>query len=586
MHGAGWLQNAPYSPGEVLSFLIEINPEHTPGYYLLLNQWGTFVGHDIATARILSIFVGLLSLALTVRLARDFVAPIAGFYALAIMAGNAFLNYYYAYARMYSLFVFLGAMILWLYLRIIDQKRATKPRDYLAFGAACYALANIHVFSVFLFLTLAVFHVAVIPKDKRWLKICATVLIAFLLFSPWLLISVSNGIQYSLEIFGSGDSDSLGSLLSAWFLLAGNGSLALLLLSVGGLLLMPFDRAANFRFLAILCGVFAFALAAAPLIWGALTAGMMRLTLAGLPLVVICISAGLTVLHRIKWTLGLMALLCSILAGISLQQNLDWSRFNTGGRLRYQFPAWQAVSRTAAHDRFRAPIIFFRTKPSLLDSSIIIGYSQRDWYFTRHSIEIITPANFAQLENHLRLSALIEPAYRLVYKDSLIGTDQRNNMIDLFIASGYRLCEDEAPARDTVSMLFVWDMLDCQPPALVASHHNSALVYDYFGASLDNTALRFIDRWTSAPAFDSADLRMSYQILSEEWSNEAQLDLDMVHEGELRHFSIDVSQVPPGNYRLMLILYDAIAGDRFTWEGNPGDVPEMLELGSITIRES
>ena len=581
MHGAGWLLDAPYSPQDVLSSLIEISPEHTPGYTLLLNQWGGFVGHHIAMARVLSIFAGLLSLALTYRLARVFVAPIAGFYALAFMAGNAFFNYYYAYARMYSLFVCLGALLLWLYLRIIDQKRATKPGDYLALGATCYALANIHVFSAVLFLAIAVFHVAVIPKDKRWLKICAAVLIAFLLFSPWIPILVSHGIPRGLATFPG--SESFTSLLYAWLLLAGNGSLALLLLSVGGLLLMPFDRAANLRFLAILCGIFALALAAVPLIWGALTAGFVRLTLAGLPLVVICVSAGLTVLHRIKWTLGLIALLCSILAGIVLNQNLDWSRYNTGGALRYQFVAWHAVSRVAVPDRFRAPIVFFPIKPSLLNSRVLIGYSQSEWYFTRHGIEIIMPLNFAQLENHLRLSALIEPAQRLAYKDSLINADERNKVIDLFVASGYRICENETPAFDTILMLFVWDMLDCQPPELVASFQNQALEYDYFGARLDDTALRFTDRWNARAAFDSSDHRMSYQLINEDLANEAQLDLEMVHEGELRHFSIDVSQVQPGNYRLMLILYHKTTGDRFVWEGNPGDVPEMLELGSITI---
>ncbi len=585
MHDAGWLLNAPYSLEDVLSSVIEFSPNHPPGYFLLLNQWGRFVGQDLASARVLSVFGGLLSLALAYRLARDFVAPIAGFYALAFMAGNAFFNYYYAYARMYTLFVCLGALVLWLYLRIIDQKRVIKLRDYLALGAACYALANIHVFSGLLFLTIAVFHIVVIPKDKRWLKVCAAPLVAFLLFSPWTIILVSHGIEHSLGHFGSG-SQSFASLLSAWLLLAGNGVIALLLMSVGGFLLMPFGRAADLRFLAILCGIFALLLAAMPLIWDALTAGFVRLTLAGLPLAVICVSAGLTILHRIKRTLGLIALLCSILAGISLQQNLDWSRFNTGGYLRYQFVPWHTVSRVAVPDQFRAPIVFFPMKPSLLNSRVLIGYSQSDWYFTRHGVEIITPLNFAQLENHLRLSALIEPAQRLVYKDSLTNADERNKVIDLFVASGYRICETETPALDTILMLFVWDMLNCQPSALVASFQNQALEYDYFGASLGDTNLRFIDRWTARPDFENNNHRMSYQLISQDWNNKAQLDLDMVHEGELRHFSMDVSQVPPGNYRLMLILYHKTTGDRFAWEGNPGYVPEMLELGAITIRES
>ena len=585
MHGAGWLVDGPYSPGDVLASVIETSPGHTPGYTLLLNQWGSFVGHDIAMARVLSIFAGLLSLALTYRLARDFVAPIAGYYALAFMAGNAFYNYYYAYARMYTLFVLFAALTLWLYLRIIDQKRANKTRDYLALGAACYALANIHIFSGVLFLTLAGFHVAFVPKDKRWLKVCASVLIAFLLFSLWLPVVVSLGIPRGLATWGPG-SESFTSLLYAWMLLASNGSLVLLFLSVGGYLLMSQGCAGYLRSLAILCAIYALLLAAVPLIWDALTAGMMRLTLAGLPLVVLCVSAGLAALHRIKPALGLIALLCSIFAGLILNDNLDWSRFNTGGYTRYQFVPWHAVSRAALQDPFHAPILLYRAKRDLLISRVLIGYSQSDWYFARHGINAGAHRHLVNIENHLTKSALTEPAFRLVFRDSLVKEDERKPAIDLFLAAGYRLCETETPALDTISMLFVWDMLNCQAPALVARFQNQALEYDYFGASLGDTNLRFIDRWTARPDFENSDHRMSYQLISQDWNNKAQLDLDMVHEGDLRHFSIDVSQVPPGNYRLMLILYDAVTGDRFAWEGNPGYVPEMLELASITIRES
>ena len=585
MQGAGWALGGPFTPADVLAGLPITSPAHVPGYTLLLNQWGGIVGHHIAMARVLSIFAGLLALALTARLARDFVAPIAGFYALAFMAGNAFFNYYYAYARMYTLFVCLGALLLWLYLRIIDQKRAAKPADYLALGATCYTLANIHIFSAVLFLAIAIFHVLVTPKNKRWLKVCAVVLIAFLLFSPYIPILVSRGIPHGLTQFGPG-SESFISLLYAWVLLASNGNLALSFLSVGGLLLMPFGRAGNPRYIAILCALFALVLAAVPLIWDTLAAGFMRATLAGLPLVVICVSAGLTVLHRIKWSLGLLALLGAIISGIVLNQNMDWERFNTGGQQRYQYVAWHAVSRAAANDPIAAPIILFRTRPHLLNNSYLNGYSQTDWYFTNRDLDIITPRIFVQLENHLRLTALIEPAQRLAYKDSLIKPDEENAVLDLFIASGYRLCEDATPARDTVSMLFLWDTLDCQPPALVASHDNEAISLDYFGARLDETALSFIDRWTSKPPFDSAELRISYQIINEDWDRKAQVDLDMVHEGELRRFSIDVSQVPPGLYRLMAIVYSRTSGHRFQWKDNPGYVPEMLELDSITIRES
>ena len=73
--------------------------------------------------RTLTIFAGLLSLAITYRLARDIVAPIAGLFAIILLASNAFYNYFYAHARMYPLLMLASAIVIWLYLRIICRQK-------------------------------------------------------------------------------------------------------------------------------------------------------------------------------------------------------------------------------------------------------------------------------------------------------------------------------------------------------------------------------------------------------------------------------------------------------------------------------
>ena len=78
MYNVGWVSNGPYSPIDVLQSLEQNSPNHTPAYFLLLNLWGHIVGNEVALARILTIFTGLLSLTLMYRLARDFVGPAAG----------------------------------------------------------------------------------------------------------------------------------------------------------------------------------------------------------------------------------------------------------------------------------------------------------------------------------------------------------------------------------------------------------------------------------------------------------------------------------------------------------------------------
>ena len=79
---------------------------------------------------------------------------------------------------------------------------------------------------------------------------------------------------------------------------------------------------------------------------------------------------------------------------------------------------------------------------------------------------------------------------------------------------------------------------------------------------------------------------MSHQLINDDWEMVAQLDVPLVHEDKLRQFSVYVSDVPPGNYRLMAILYNAQTGERVPWIDNPGYVPEMLNLARLCWTKS
>ena len=88
---SGWIFNRPYSPVEVLQSLARVSPIQTPFYFILLNAWGHLAGYDVVLGRTLTIFTALLSLAMMYRLARDMVAPVAGLFAVATVASNAYI---------------------------------------------------------------------------------------------------------------------------------------------------------------------------------------------------------------------------------------------------------------------------------------------------------------------------------------------------------------------------------------------------------------------------------------------------------------------------------------------------------------
>ena len=180
MFNSGWVINHPYSPTEVIQSLQDNSPNHTPGYFLLLSAWGNQTTFDVAIARVLTIFCALLALSIAYRLVRDFVAPVAGLFAVIIVASNAFYNFYIPHSRMYPLLLFLAGVVLWLYLRIFYRLQSPKLADYVALCVAVYLLVNTHALSATFLISLGVYHLIVVPKNNSWWKVSASVIIAVL----------------------------------------------------------------------------------------------------------------------------------------------------------------------------------------------------------------------------------------------------------------------------------------------------------------------------------------------------------------------------------------------------------------------
>ena len=198
MYNAGWLVNGPYSPIDVMQSLQRNSPDHTPGYFILLSIWGNLIAYDLALGRVLTIFTGLLTLAIAYRLARDFVAPVAGLFMLIIVASNAFYNFYYAHVRFYPLLVFISGIILWLYWRIMFRAKSPKALDYFSLFAAVFALENTHLFCATFLAALGIYHLLFAPKNRRWLAVTATGITAVVLFLP-VLVNMMDGITKAMQ---------------------------------------------------------------------------------------------------------------------------------------------------------------------------------------------------------------------------------------------------------------------------------------------------------------------------------------------------------------------------------------------------
>ena len=583
MYDTGWLASVPYSPIEVIESLYTNNPNHAPGYFLLLNLWGKLTSHHLATGRVLSLYCGLLSLSIAYRLARDFVAPVAGFFAVIIVASNAFYNFHVTELRMYPLLVFAAGAVLWLYLRIAYQLRDVHKRDYIALGAAVYVLVNVHAYSATFLLALGVYHLLFVARNRRWMSVTATVSFALLLFSPWVVVLITRGVERATLVMDSVKASSWDAL-AVWLSLVTNGQPFLPLISIVGLAFavktahsrpMPYLKLALI-FLALLTLL----ADATPFV----ILQTLRYQMPAWLFMLLAMAAGLYGLYIYHRSLG--ALVCLwVVAGLVFQSNTEWWPYIGGRKFSFEYPPWQVIASLAERSTPQPRIVSYRVSQYILEWPSNVSFSQRQQFFDRAGIAIETVGDPHAFTIHAQQKAIIAPKIWVLYQAGVTSAAESADIKQTMADLEYGLCDIIKVGQDSVILDYSWEHLNCQDLTLPSSGHNELIDYHFFEAAVDakTQMVYFADEWSSRKDGLPDDYRMSYQLVSEEWDNVAQLDLPLLHEGVPRRFSIDVSEVPEGTYRLMAIVYDSRTGDRMTWIENDGYIAEMLLLDEIII---
>ena len=579
----GFATESAYSPGQVLESLQTNSANHGPLYFILLNMWGRLAGEDIALARVLIIFCGLLSLAVVFRLARYTIAPLAGLMALVIAASSTFFNFYITYARMYTLLALLAGITMWLYLRLVQGRARGTRADYLALAAATYALANTHVFSAVFFLALGAYHLLHVRKDRRWLHVSLAVGAGLLLFAPWLTVLLGAGMERSFFYLGDYRPALLDNLV-AWLAVTFNGSWLLLLMAVAGWLLCWRARLPALRSISLIGLYFVLALGLVAELTGILAPNKMRYALAGWIPIALCLAAAQYGLMQWRSWLGLLSLLW-LVAGISFQQNTDWDSYFSGRELSFAEPPWQVLSRWAQAEDKQPTIYWYGSDAGHLNWNNFWQYPQSDYYFSDHGIELETFVQPDRFERHARHLALSEAWHWLVLDESQVDATAAAQLDDLMTALNYRACESSPFGLSGRLVKYSWVALACQD--LPATVHDNALVdYEFYGAALsqDATQLLVVDRWLARDTALPAQTNLSLQLLDAEWQRLASLDLPLATRPGLRQSALDIRGVAAGDYRLMAAIYDSQTMLRSEWQA-ADESTAMRQLASIIIPE-
>ena len=375
-------------------------------------------------------------------------------------------------------------------------------------------------------------------------------------------------------------------IFEAWFAVTFNGSWLLPLFSVAGIVAAIRSksiRIAPYHFAFLL---FLLALGLVAQLTNALGVGRVRLMLTGWLPVVLFVSCGMYSLYRIR-KLYILLVLLIIPLGIWYETKADWPSLLRGRVATLPLPPWHAISRIAQQSALVDAVLGYRFDATILTWPGHIDYPQHNYYFANHGIDVTSVDHLHALEDFVRFRAITEPAIMLFHRKTEVDASIAAKLEAIMAGVNYEPCDQSTVGIDTVVAEYRWTSLDCREPQALSSQRTALLDYEFYGASVDDAGAKiaFADKWLSRGDLDPASHRFSYQLIGDGWENEAQLDLPLVHEDSLRQFSIDIGDVPAGNYRLMVILYDNQTSERFNWIDNPDDPPDMQVLTEVVILE-
>ncbi|MDE2650315.1 MAG: hypothetical protein OXI62_06310, partial [Chloroflexota bacterium] len=103
------------------------------------------------------------------------------------------------------------------------------------------------------------------------------------------------------------------------------------------------------------------------------------------------------------------------------------------------------------------------------------------------------------------------------------------------------------------------------------------------GAHYEGGKLLFTSAWQPAITADPDTHNISFQLLDAHWRNHGQIDLPTSSLSEMRQLIFELSDLPAGDYRLMVVVYDAQTGERQVWQANEDWIPEMQQLAEMIV---
>ena len=534
---------------DVINSVIIKSPQHPPVYFVMLNFWYDLLGSDPGILRLLALFWSILTVAMTYRLGTTLNTHRGGVYA-SLMAVSSWSFMYYSHEiRQYSLVIFISASLLWLYWTIISRKSPVPIRYWIALFVLSAVSVYTHYFCILVLIAIGLYHLLIVRKDARWMRLVAVEILAGITFIPWLSI-VKIGLE-TVDSTVEGDlvERSLEPLNAIYeFLFFHSNGLWFVLLAIVLIVVWNYRRLSQSQRYGLLMLVFmTISMFAIHLVYPILYAGRLRYIILFVPILAVNVGIGLMLLGRFQ-KLAIPIIGLFFVAGFYFIQSdllYDYSGLD-------RMPPFDSLLREMeAFPGMHEPIVGM----SALDDNTNISLQTREYYgktVDRRIVYFKDRESVNAYVQSIRKVAEDELGFWLLYWSNQAPLDEVNTYKALLM-DDFHDCGAFIDRGALQLHFLIWNEIPCDfvnegNPRVV--YDNDAILSNVYAQPMGDTLDVYV-LWNDVP-FE--EYGVSLQLFDAEENRITQDDF-VVIEG-FHHSQLPWEDMPVGDYNLHMILYN------------------------------
>ncbi len=550
----------PFSPAEIVSSVADNFPDHVPLFFLLGAGWAHFVGWTQFALRLMPVLLGVIMIAWMYRLGSDIFGRLTGVVAATLLGTSAYVILYIHDFRMYSLFLMLAAAHFWLYWRLTHRKSIGRASLFI-FVLLAIALFYTHMFSMILFLGLGLYHLLFGSRSRRWWQVVLAWGTGAVTFAPYIPVVLAGVQRASEKSDVTSRAASAPELLTTFLYLFGNGSWLIIALLIGAIVLVALRSrpVSIFKIMLIPLAMIMLIIVANELIGIIPLTRMRYFIVVWIPLVLI-ISACLRLVPRRRMVVLLLVIIWSVAAFGFYRSSEIMNHAGSMIFTRLYPPLQDYVYHLAGRVRSEDYLLGF-TDSDYVNRDLKLGNSVADYYTRLHlgidGAFIRRRADGESLASAIRQRIDEQPSLLFAFNPQNLAAN--HDKVFGSINADYSPCEVLVELPDLSIQRYVNSLLDCDRQPQSIEYVNGVRLVDRFAKYMPEEEIVFILTGWEVDNINVLDkYNLSLQFVSPDWQRMGpQVDRHL-YDDILKWFTVDIStsDLPPGDYRVMVIVYD------------------------------